>query len=312
METPGSSPGVGATQSADAALPLGRPGRRTWFSRLGEYAGFAPALVLFGVFFLVPLGLIVCYSFWKTVDYNVVHAWTVDNYRYFFSVPTYVSTFWATVWVSFAATALTLVIAFPFAYWLARYVPKRYQKVLLVLVILPFWTSYLLRVYSWLTILGPQGAINRFLEWTGATSKPVSFFLYDRPAVILVLVYLYFPFAALTLYASLERFDWNQFRAAMDLGATPGTAVWRILLPQIRPGITTAVIFVFIPILGEYLTPQLVGGAKGVMIGNLIVNFFQGAQYTRGAAAALLIAGLIVILLAVFRRSLEVEDPYGT
>jgi len=160
------------------------------------------------------------------------------------------------VWVSFAATALTLVIAFPFAYWLARYVPKQYQKVLLVLVILPFWTSYLLRVYSWLTILGPEGAINRFLHWTGATSKPVSFFLYDRPAVILVLVYLYFPFAALTLYASLERCDWNQFRAAMDLGATPGTAMWRILLPQIRPGITTAVIFVFIPILGEYLTPQ--------------------------------------------------------
>jgi ABC-type spermidine/putrescine transport system permease subunit I len=312
MSLPGSSPGVPATQPADVALPAGRPGRRAWSSWLGEYAGFAPALVLFGVFFLVPLGLIVCYSFWQTVDYNVVHHWTVDNYRYFFSVPTYVSTFWATVWVSLAATVLTLVIAFPFAYWLARYVPKQYQKVLLVLVILPFWTSYLLRVYSWLTILGPQGAINRFLHWTGATSKPVSFFLYDRPAVILVLVYLYFPFAALTLYASLERFDWNQFRAAMDLGATPGTAMWRILLPQIRPGITTAVIFVFIPILGEYLTPQLVGGAKGVMIGNLIVNFFQGAQYTRGAAAALLIAALIVVLLAVFRRSLEVEDPYGT
>src|SRR5512133_94885 len=312
METPGSSPGGGATQPADVALPLGRPGRRSWTSRLGEYAGFAPALVLFGVFFLVPLGLIVCYSFWKTVDYNVVHDWTLDNYRYFFSVPTYVSTFWATVWVSFASTVLALVLAFPFAYWLARYVPKRYQKVLLVLVILPFWTSYLLRVYSWLTILGPQGAINRFLEWTGATSDPVSFFLYDRPAVILVLVYLYFPFAALTLYASLERFDWNQFRAAMDLGATPPTAVRRILLPQMKPGITTAIIFVFIPILGEYLTPQLVGGARGVMIGNLIVNFFQGAQYTRGAAAALLVAAVIVVLLAVFRRSLEVEDPYGT
>src|SRR6266516_293136 len=254
MTVPGSSPGVGAAPPADVALPVGRPGRRTWSSWLGEYAGFAPAIVLFGLFFLVPLGLIVCYSFWKTIDYNVVHDWTVDNYHYFFSVPTYVSTVWATVWVSVAATALTLVIAFPFAYWLARYVPKRYQKMLLVLVILPFWTSYLLRVYSWLTILGPEGAINRFLHWTGATSKPVSFFFYDRPAVI----------------------------------------------------------FVFIPILGEYLTPQLVGGAKGVMIGNLIVNFFQGAQYTRGAAAALLIAGLIVVLLAVFRRSLEVEDPYGT
>jgi spermidine/putrescine transport system permease protein len=184
------------------------------------------------------------------------------------------------------------------------------QRVLLVLVILPFWTSYLLRVYSWLNILGDGGAINRFLQWTHLTHQPVSFFLYDRPAVILVLVYLYFPFAALTLYASLERFDWDQFKAAMDLGARPWTAITRILLPQIRPGITTAVIFVFIPILGEYLAPQLVGGAQGVMIGNLIVNFFTGAQYTRGAAAALLIAALIVVLLAIFRRALENEDAY--
>jgi len=277
---------------------------------LTQYAGFLPALLLFGLFFVVPLGLIVAYSFWETIDYNVVHHWTFDNYRYFFSVSTYVSTMWATVWVSILATAITIGVAFPFTYWLVRYVPRRLQRLLLVLVILPFWTSYLLRVYSWLNILGDGGAINRFLQWAHITDHPVSFFLYDRPAVVLVLVYLYFPFAALTLYASLERFDWDQFKAAMDLGATPRTAITRILLPQIRPGITTAVIFVFIPILGEYLAPQLVGGAQGVMIGNLIVNFFSGAQYTRGAAAALLIAALIVVLLVIFRRSLEVEDAY--
>jgi spermidine/putrescine transport system permease protein len=278
---------------------------------LGDYVGFVPALVLYGAFFAVPLGLIVAYSFWKVIDYNVVHQWTTENYRYFFSVPTYVTTTWATAWVSALSTALTIAIAFPFAYWLARYVPKRLQRVLLVLVILPFWTSYLLRVYSWLNILGEKGAINRLLAWAHLTDHPVSFFLYDRPAVVLVLVYLYFPFAALTLYASLERFDWDQFKAAMDLGAPPRTAIRKILLPQIKPGITTAVIFVFIPILGEYLAPQLVGGAKGVMIGNLIANFFVGGQYTRGAAAALLIAALIVVLLVIFRRSLEIKDAYG-
>jgi len=280
-------------------------------ARLAQYAGFLPALVLFGAFFALPLGLIVAYSFWETIDYNVVHHWTFDNYRYFFSVSTYIHTMWATVWVSVIATALTIGLAFPFTYWLVRYVRRgALQRLLLVLVILPFWTSYLLRVYSWLNILGDGGAINRFLQWTHLTDHPLSFFLYDRPAVILVLVYLYFPFAVLTLYASLERFDWDQFKAAMDLGATPRTAITRILLPQIRPGITTAVIFVFIPILGEYLAPQLVGGQRGVMIGNLIVNFFTGAQYTRGAAAALLIAALIVVLLVLFRRSLEVEDAY--
>ena len=129
-------------------------------------------------------------------------------------------------------------------------------------MILPFWTSYLLRVYSWLNILGDRGSDQQVPAWTHLTHHPVTFFLYDRPAVILVLAYLYFPFAALTLYASLERFDWDQFKAAMDLGATPRDRDARILLPQIRPGITTSVIFVFIPILGEYLAPQLVGGAE--------------------------------------------------
>jgi ABC-type spermidine/putrescine transport system permease subunit I len=297
------------TTSATSA-PAATRGRLRLFrlASLTQYAGFLPALLLFGLFFVVPLGLIVAYSFWETIDYNVVHHWTFDNYHYFFSVSTYVSTMWATIWVSVAATAATIVIAFPFTYWLVRYVPRRVQRLLLVLVILPFWTSYLLRVYSWLNILGDRGAINRFLQWAHITDHPLSFFLYDRPAVILVLVYLYFPFAVLTLYASLERFDWDQFKAAMDLGARPQTAIMRILLPQMKAGITTAIIFVFIPVLGEYLAPQLVGGAQGVMIGNLIVNFFSGAQYTRGAAAALLVAALIVVLLIVFRRSLEVED----
>jgi len=280
------------------------------FSGLGQYAGFIPALILYGVFFLVPLALIVAYSFWQTIDYSVVHHWTTENYRYFFSVPTYIRTMWATLWVALASTAITLLMAFPLAYWLVRYVSKTFQGMFLVLVILPFWTSYLLRVYSWLNILGDEGAINRFLQWAHITNHPVSLFLYDRPAVILVLVYLYFPFAALTLYASLERFDWNQFKAALDLGASPRVAVTRIMIPQLKAGIVTAVIFVFIPILGEYLAPQLVGGTRGVMIGNLIVNFFQGAQYTRGAAAALLIAALIVVLLVIFRRSLDVKDPY--
>ena len=284
---------------------------RGFRDRLEEYGGFIPAVLLFGGFFLVPFSLIVAYSFWRVVDYKLVHDWTLGNYRYFFSVPTYARTLWATVWISAVVTIAAIALAFPFAYWLVRHVRPRWQKPLLVLVILPLWTSYLLRIYSWQTILGERGAINRFLQWTGITEEPVSFLLYNRPAVVIVLVYLYFPFAALTLYASLERFDWNQFKAAMDLGATPRVAVLRILLPQIRPGITTAIIFVFIPILGEYLAPQLVGGAKGVMIGNLVVNFFSGAQYTRGAAASLLIAALIVLLLVAFRRSLEVEDPYA-
>src|SRR5947209_1066309 len=285
--------------------------RLGWAARLVQYVGFLPALGLFGVFFALPLGLIVAYSFWETIDYNVVHHWTLDNYHHFFAVSAYVSTMWATLWVAVIATAIAIGLAFPFAYWLSRYVPQRLRTPLLILVVVPFWTSYLLRVYSWLTILGEKGVLNRFLQWLGVTHHPIGLFLYDRPAVVLVLVYLYFPFAALTLYSSIERFDWDQLRAAMDLGATPMGAIRRILVPQIRPGIVTAVIFVFIPIIGEYLTPQIVGGTGGVMIGNLVVNFFQAAEYTRGAAVSLLIAAFVLLLLIVFRRSLSAPEAYG-
>lgn len=278
---------------------------------MGEYAGFAPITIFFGAFFFAPLILIVAYSFWQVIDYSVVQNWTLDNYRYFLSVPTYSRTFVATLWMTAVATVLTIAIAFPFAYWLTRYVSRTWQRPLLLLVIIPFWTSYLLRVTSWITILGPGGVLNKSLEGLGLIDQPLSFLLYNRWAVIFVLVYLYFPFAALTLFSSFERFDWNQLKAAMDLGAPPLTAVWRVMIPQVRPGIITAVIFVFIPILGEYLTPQLVGGVDGVMIGNLIVNFFQGAQYTRGAAVSLLITALAIGALVLFRRSLVLEEVYG-
>jgi spermidine/putrescine transport system permease protein len=293
------------------ASAVGAPRRLGVVARLSQYAGFSPAVLLFGGFFLAPMALIVAYSFWTTVNYNVVHHWTFENYSYFFSTSTYVRTLLDTLWVAALATFLTLVAAFPLAYWLARYVRPAIRRPLLLMIILPFWTSYLLRVTSWTTILGEKGVLNRFLEAIGVIHQPMSFLLYNRPAVILVLIYLYFPFAALTLYATLERFDWQQLRAAMDLGAPPRLALTRVLLPQIRPGVTTAVIFVFIPVLGEYLTPQLVGGTRGVMIGNLIVNFFQGAEYTRGAAVSLLIALLIVILLVVFRKQLDVAETYG-
>jgi spermidine/putrescine transport system permease protein len=278
---------------------------------IGAYAGLVPAGLLFGLFFFVPLLIVVLYSFWQVVDYNVVSHWTLDNYVYFFSHPTYLRTAWVTIWMSTLATILAVSLAFPFAYWLARHVPRRFRGALLVLAIVPFWTSYLLRIYSWLTILGREGLLNRLLQWLGITHHPVSVFLYDRPAVVFVLVYLYLPFAVLVLYSAMDRFDWNQLRAATDLGARPLTAIRRILLPQIRPAFVTSIIFVFVPCMLEFLTPQIIGGTRGVMIGVLVVNFFQALQYTRGAAVALLVTGLIVTLLLIFRRSLSTRDLYG-
>ncbi len=159
--------------------------------RLAPYAGFSPAVVLFGGFFLAPMVLIVLYSFWTVINYNIVHHWTFDNYTYFFSTSVYVQTLWDTVWTAAVVTILTLAAAFPLAYWLARYVRPALRRPLLLMVILPFWTSYLLRVTSWTTILGEKGVLNSFLESIGLIHQPLSFLLYDRPAVLLVLIYLY-------------------------------------------------------------------------------------------------------------------------
>jgi ABC-type spermidine/putrescine transport system permease subunit I len=272
---------------------------------LRKYAGLVPAALLLGGFFGFALALTVLYSFWQVADFEVKANWTLGNYEYLLSVGTYARTFGATIAMVASATLLTVGAAFPFAYWLTRYVSPKWRRPLLVAVVLPFFASYLLRIYAWIAILGQNGVINRALQATGITSEPVSLFLFNRPAVVLVLVYLYFPFGVLALYVALERFDWSQLKAAMDLGASPAGALRRILLPQIGPGVVTAVVFVSIPMVGEYVTPLLVGGTKGVMAGNLVATFFDTGEYSRGAAAALLIAGFVTGALVYFRRSLD-------
>jgi ABC-type spermidine/putrescine transport system permease subunit I len=297
----GGGPGEAERQRADV-----KKERRDW----RQYVGFAPAAVLFGVFFIAPLCLIVVYSFWITKNYELVPAFTKNNYATIITTSTYVRTFGKTVLMAFLATIAALALAFPFCYWLVRYVPKRLQRVGLLLVVLPFWTSYLLRVYAWVAILGDHGAINSLLRALGLTHQPIRLFLYDNPGVFIVLVYLYFPFAALTLYASLERFDWRLLHAAVDLGATPMRAIANTLLPQMRLAMVTAGIFVFIPILGEYLAPAAIGGTNGVMMGNLVANFFSGFLLPLGSAASVLIALVILIVLIIFRRSLDTKDIY--
>ena len=298
----GAPPGNSARRRADIKRE-----RRDW----RQFVGFAPAAILFGVFFIAPLCLIVVYSFWETKNYELVPAFTTKNYQTIITTSTYVKTFAKTVLMAFLATIATLALAFPLCYWLVRYVPKKLQRVLFLLVILPFWTSYLLRVYAWVAILGDNGAINSLLKVLGLTHEPIRLFLYDNPGVYIVLVYLYFPFAALTLYASLERFDWRLLHAAVDLGATPMRAIVTTLLPQMRLAMVTAGIFVFIPILGEYLAPAAIGGTNGVMMGNLVANFFSGYLLPLGSAASVLIALVILIVLIIFRRSLDTKDIYG-
>jgi spermidine/putrescine transport system permease protein len=278
-----------------------RPSRKLLF-------GFVPIGVLLLLFFLAPLMVMVLYSLWTMEGFNVVARWTLENYERFFTAGMYLSILLKTFAISLLVTLLALLFGYPFAFFLVRYVGKRWQIPLLLLVIIPFWTSYLLRVYAWMGILGRRGVINELLLALHLIKEPLSFLLYNNFSVTLVFLYLYLPFAIITLYASIEKFDFTQISAAMDLGARPWRAFLEIMLPQTKQGVITAFLFIFIPMLGEYIAPKLVGGTSGTMIAILIVNLFRGFQFPAGSAVALSIAVLITIILVVFRRYLRIED----
>jgi ABC-type spermidine/putrescine transport system permease subunit I len=295
---------VGGAFVAPSTSSLGR-----YRARVARIVPFLPAGILLVGFFFVPLALMGVFSLWRTdANLDIVPVWQLTNYQNFFTSPAYVRTLAKTAIIGAFVTAACLVFAFAIAYYLARYLSRRTARIALLIIIVPFWTSYLLRVYSWLAILGEQGLINQVLMALGIIHEPSRLFVYNDIGTFIVLVYVYVPFAILALYAALDRFDFTQLTAAQDLGARPDQAFRRILLPQIRAGIITACIFVFIPILGEFLTPNLVGGAQGLLIANLIQNFFTNALIPEGAAVAFVIAAFVTLLLIVFRRYLRVED----
>lgn len=299
------------TAASDGGVPSGPAAGSS--SGLGKRFGRAlpalPGLAVLLFLFLVPMAIMFVFSFWKTNnDFAVVPDWNLDNYARFFVEGTYLRTFLKTLIMAALVTVTALAIGLPFAYFLVRYTGKLTQRVILLAVIVPFWTSYLVRVYAWQAILGEHGALNQILQAIGLIKVPLDIFNYDDPGVFVVLTYIYFPFALLALYASLEKFDYTQLNAAQDLGARPDQAFRHILLPQIRAGIITACIFVFIPILGEFLTPTLVGGAQSSLIANLVLNFLRNDQFAEGAALAIIIAAFVTTIMIVFRKSFRVED----
>jgi spermidine/putrescine transport system permease protein len=272
--------------------------------------GLVPMGVLLAAFFLVPLTIMILYSFWRAEGFNIVRAWTLENYVKFFTLPAYTKVLFRTHVTSAVVTVMALMAGYPFAYFLVRYVSRRWQRLLLVLVILPFWTSYLLRVYAWMSILGDRGIVNQALMFLGIIDEPIRVFLYNKYAVVIVFLYLYLPFAIITIYASLEKFDFTQMHAAADLGATPWQAFRHVLLPQTKAGVITAFIFIFIPMLGEYITPKLVGGTDAFMIANLVVNLFRGFQFPQGSAITFVVTLCVIVFLIASQKYLRLEELY--
>jgi spermidine/putrescine transport system permease protein len=274
------------------------PRRRTfWFLALPPTAALVVLLVLPVVF----MGLL---SFREDLSGKLLAPFspTLEHYQDFASTPGFIRSLGLSALTALAVAIMATVLAYPLAYFLAFRAGRR-AALYLVLLLIPFWTSYLLRVMAWKLMLGGEGVINSVLRWAGIIDEPIAALLYNRAAVIVTLVYVWIPFAALPILASLGRIDVRLHEAAADLYASPLQQFRRVTLPLSLPGVIAAFLMVFIPTVGEYVTPLLVGGTGGTMYGNIIQDFFtRAANWPYGAALAMVMLAATIALVAIGLR----------
>ena len=281
-----------------------RAGALRWFSRRPEFAAWtllAPGLGWLVLFFALPIAAMLVVSLMPRGVYGGVEpGFTLEHYRRFFD-PLYLGILWRTLLWSAACTGVCLLLGFPVAYVIAH--ARRWRSTLLLLVILPFWTSFLVRTFAMMFLLRDSGLVNGLLLSLGLIARPIEL-LYTPFAVIAGLVYGFLPFMVLPIYASLEKHDPALLEAATMLGARPAAGFFKVTLPLARPGVMAGCFLVFIPALGSFLTSDLLGGAKQVMLGNLVQNQFMSARnWPFGSAASLvMMTGVLLGLLAWLRR----------
>ena len=268
-----------------------------------------PTWLTLGIFFLLPLAILFVISFGQRATYGGLKP--IEDFGLYLTSgkflanyarslhPIYLQIFWRSIWMAVVTTVVCLVVSFPVAYYIAVVAPARRRNLLLGLVVVPFWTSFLIRTYAWMFILRTEGLLNRFLMATGLTHGPLEL-LYNNFAVLIGLIYGELPFMILPLYASLEKLDLSLLEASADLGATRSSTLWRITVPLTMPGIVAGVILVFVPSLGQFIVSDLLGGAKTILAGNLIQNQFAVARNKPfGSAVAFeLTAAVLMLLLA--------------
>ena len=271
--------------------------RERWF----RVAQLAPVSLFLGLFLLAPLGVFLVYSFWVTRSYQLVSDWTVSNYVDTLKDSTYRALFWKTLEIALLAAAITTVVAYAFAH-VIRFHLRRYQEPLLFLVMVALFSGYLVRIYAWRTILGDEGIINSALKRLGLIDQPLSFLLYSRTAAIIVFVNFLAPLAILPIYAALQNVRQEEVEAARDLGAGAFSAFRKVTLPLAWNGVFAAFSLTFIISAGDYVTPQLVGGTSGSMIGRAVVDSFGITfAWPVGSALSFLTLAVTLALLAVFR-----------
>lgn len=261
-----------------------------------------PATLWLVIFFALPLLLVLIISLMQRGRYGgVVAAFSLDNYGRLLN-PTFLTIFVNSLEMAVVTTVLCLLLGYPLAYFIAR-ARSGLRNALLLLVIIPFWTNFLVRTYAWMIILRQEGLLNIALQGLGLTREPVDL-LFTPTAVIIGLVYGYLPFMALPLYAIIEKFDFALVEAAQDLGASESKAFRHVMLPQTMPGIVAGCILVFIPSLGAYITPDILGGAKVMMVGNLITQqFLRARHWPFGSALSILLMAIVAVGILIYYRS---------
>ena len=299
-------------EEAPGALP-----RRSWrnWLRTDSAKGLtliSPTLVYALLLLAAPLLTVVTISFW-TQDYLTFdRTLTFGRYAEAWTDPLYRVLMLRSLAISGTVTIATVVLAFPVAYYVSFHVAPRRKAMWLFLITIPFWTSYLLRVFLWKVILGYNGVLNSSLLGLGFIDEPLTFILYNANAVVLTLAHAWAPFAILPIFVALEKIDRNLLEAAEDLGDGPVRSFFRVTLPLAMPGVIAATLIVFIPTVGDYVTPKLVGGTDGLMIANMIqVQFSKANNAPLGAAlaiSAMLIVGSIAMLIVWLNRRLVREQ----
>jgi spermidine/putrescine transport system permease protein len=288
---------------------------RTMLSRRGTFwILLLPPLIWLLLFFVAPLILMIGVSLRPDMrgDLLDLSSAGMTQYASVLGNGPYMRLLGTSVGMAFGVALMAVLLAFPVAYFLAFRAGPR-AGLFLILLLVPFWTSYLLRVMSWKLMLGSSGAINSLLVWTDVVDQPLNALLYNRGAVVITLVYVWIPFATLPIYASLLRIDRSLFDAAADLGARPATRLLRVTLPLSLAGLLAAFFIVFIPTVGEYVTPLLVGGSSGSMYGNIIQDFFTKAvNWPLGSALAVVMLILTMALVAVAVRVVDLRRVAAT
>ena len=314
------------TADTGSAAPRQRqPAPRRRKMKAPKFLLALPAWAWFVAFFAVPVGLVLIYSLGEQVDAFTQKpdispgVWSLNNFREAID-PAYMPTLWRTLRISLLGTLICLIISLPFSYWLATKVNPRWRGLLLGLVLVPFWTNFLVRTIGWQLILAPNGAVSGFLQDIGLRDAPLSV-LYTQTGVQIGVVYNYLPLMILPLFVAFDRIDPALREASKDLGASRIKTFLQVSLPLAAPGAIAGMLLVFIPLMGDYITPALLGGADGSMAGTLVASqFLETFNWSLGAAVAALMIGFIIvsllvcailglILRAIFRRLRRVELP---